>query len=168
MWRESYVKGLELWVAFFGDVAFLYPNLIRGLWLRPEKIADDIILLRDFGADKISEFVVDAEVNSKPTMNFFLYRKVHSEMILVYGKKTKLVFEENGKLTHKPDNVSYFKYRNTEIYQIYPYTDYHIRHGLVKLLTPDGEIVINPTLEVQEKRRKDRRRSKPKEHKPIS
>jgi len=165
MWRESYVKGLELWVAFFGDVAFLYPNLIRDLWLRPEKIADDIILLRDFGADKISEFVVDAEVNSKPTMNFFLCRRLHSEMILVYGKKTKLVFEENGKLTHKPDKVRDFRYRNTEIYQIYPYTDYHIGHGLVKLLTPDGEIVINPA--VQE-RRKGRRRSKPTEHKPIS
>jgi hypothetical protein len=51
VWRESYVKDLELWVAFFGDVAFLYPNLIRDLWLRPEKIADDIILLRDFGAE---------------------------------------------------------------------------------------------------------------------
>ncbi len=159
------MKDLELWVAFFGDVAFLYPNLIRDLWLRPEKIADDIILLRDFCVEKISEFVVDAEVNSTPTMNFFLCRRLHSEVILVYGKSAKLVFEEDGKQTHKPDKVSYFRYRNTEIYQLYPYTDYHIRHGLVKLLTPDGEIVINPA--VQE-RRKGRRRSKPTEHKPIS
>jgi hypothetical protein len=66
VWRESYAKDLELWVAFFGDVAFLYPNLIRDLWLRPEKIADDIILLRDFCAEKISEFVVDAKSNSTP------------------------------------------------------------------------------------------------------
>jgi hypothetical protein len=152
MWRESYAKDLELWVAFFGDVAFLYPNLIRDLWLRPEKIADDIVLLRDFGADKISEFVVNAESNSTPTINFFLYRKVHSEVILVYGKNTKLVFEENGKQTHKPDKVSYFKYRNTEIYQLYPRTEYHIRHELVKLLIPDGEIVINPVLEVKAKK----------------
>jgi hypothetical protein len=151
MWRESYVKDLELWVAFFGDVAFLYPNLIRDLWLRPEKIADDIILLRDFGAEKISEFVVDAESNSKPTMNFFLCRRLHSEVILVYGKSTKLVFEENGKLTHKPDKVSYFKYRNTEIYQLYPRTKYHIKHELVKLLTPEGEIAIYPTQEVKAK-----------------
>ncbi len=151
MWRESYVKGLELWVAFFGDVAFLYPNLIRDLWLRPEKIADDIILLRDFCVEKISEFVVDAEVNSKPTMNFYLCRKVHSEVILVYGKNTKLVFEENGKPTHKPDKVSYFRYRNTEIYQIYPRTNYHIRNESVKLLTPDGEIAIYPALEVKVK-----------------
>jgi hypothetical protein len=151
MWRESYAKDLELWVAFFGDVAFLYPNLIRDLWLRPEKIADDIILLRDFGADKISEFVVNAESNSTPTMNFFLYRKVRSDVILVYGKNTKLVFEENGKQTHKPDRVSYFRYRNTEIYQLYPRTEYYIKHELVKLLTPDGEIVINPALEVKAK-----------------
>ncbi|MFZ8864024.1 MAG: hypothetical protein ACO2PP_26455 [Thermocrinis sp.] len=151
MWRESYARDLELWVAFFGDVAFLYPNLIRDLWLRPEKIADDIVLLRDFGADKISEFVVNAESNSTPTMNFFLYRKVHSEVILVYGKNTRLVFEENGKQTHKPDKVSYFRYRNTEIYQLYPRTEYHIKHELVKLLTPDGEIVINPALEVKAK-----------------
>jgi hypothetical protein len=168
VWRESYVKSLELWVAFFGDVAFLYPNLIRDLWLRPEKIADDIILLRDFSAEKISEFVVDAESNSTPTMNFALCRKVHSEVILVYGKNTKLVFEENGKQTYKPDKVSYFRYRNTEIYQLYPRTEYHIRNELVKLLTPDDEIVINPTLEVQEKRRKNRRRAKPTRHKPIS
>jgi hypothetical protein len=147
MWRESYVKDLELWVAFFGDVAFLYPNLIRDLWLRPEKIADDIVLLRDFGADKISEFVVNAESNSTPTMNFFLYRKVRSDVILVYGKNTRLVFEENGTQTHKPDRVSYFRYRNTEIYQLYP----RIKHELVKLLTPDGEIVINPALEVKAK-----------------
>jgi hypothetical protein len=138
------------------------------LWLRPEKIADDIILLRDFSAEKISEFVVDAKVNSTPTMNFFLCRKVHSEVIVVYGKNTRLVFEENGKQTHKPDKVSYFRYRNTEIYQIYPRTEDHIRHELVKLLTPDGEIVINPALEGQKKRRKDRGRSKPTEHKPIS
>lgn len=147
MWRESYAKDLGLLVAFFGDVAFLYPNLIRDLWLRPEKIADDIILLRDFGAEKISEFVVDAESNSTPTMNFFLYRRVHSEVILVYGKNTKLVFEENGKQTYKPDKVSYFRYRNTEIYQLYPRTEYHIRHESVKLLTPDGEIAICPDLE---------------------
>jgi hypothetical protein len=151
MWRESYAKDLELWVAFFGDVAFLYPNLIRDLWLRPEKIADDIVLLRDFGADKISEFVVNAESNSTPTMNFFLYRKVHSDVILVYGKNTKLVFEENEKQTHKPDKVSYFRYRNTEIYQLYPRTKDHIKHELVKLLTPDGEIVINPASEVKVK-----------------
>jgi len=106
MWRESYVKDLELWAAFFGDVAFLYPNLIRDLWLRPEKIADDIILLRDFCAEPISEFVVDAKVNSTPTMNFALCRRVHSEVILVYGKNTKLVFEENEKQTHKPDKVA--------------------------------------------------------------
>jgi len=147
MWRESYAKDLELWVAFFGDVAFLYPNLIRDLWLRPEKIADDIILLRDFGAEEISEFVVDAESNSTPTMNFFLCRRVHSEVILVYGKNTKLVFEEKGKQTHKPDKVSHFRYRNTEIYQLYPRTEDHIRHELVKLLTPDGEIAIYPTQE---------------------
>jgi hypothetical protein len=168
MWRESYVKGLELWVAFFGDVAFLYPNLIRDLWLRPEKIADDIVLLRDFCAEKISEFIVDPTSNNTPTMNFFLCRRVHSDVILVYGKNTKLVFEENGKQTHKPDRVSYFRYRNTEIYQLYPRTEYNIKHEKVKLLTPDGEIVINPTLEVQEKRRRDRRRSKPTEHKLIS
>jgi len=42
MWREIYAKDLELWVAFFGDVAFLYPNLIRDLWLSPEGIADGL------------------------------------------------------------------------------------------------------------------------------
>jgi len=102
-------------------------------------------VLRDFCAEKISEFVVDAKANSTPTMNFFLCRRVNSEVILVYGKNTRLVFEENGKLTHKPDKVSYFRYRNTEIYQLYPHTE------SVKLLTPDGEIVINPTLEAKVK-----------------
>jgi len=144
MWKEKFIEDLGLWLANFGDINLLYDDIIKDLCLKPKKIANDIVLLRDLGVEKIYDFYVEGVSNINTTKNFFLYRRLDSEIILVYKKPNMLVFEENGQTVYKPEKVRYFRYRNTEIYQLYPRTVYHVYYEGVKLITPEGEIVINP------------------------
>jgi len=145
MWKEKFIEDLGLWVANFGDINLLYDGIIRDFWLKPKEITEGIILLRDLGVEKIYDFYVEGVSNINTTKNFFLYRRLDSEIILVHKKLvTVLAFEENGQTVYKPDKVIYFYYRNTEIYQLYPRTVYHVYYEGVKLITPEGEIVINP------------------------
>jgi len=139
-----FIEELGLWLAEFGDINLLYDDIIRDLWLKPKEITDGVILLRDLGVGKIYDFYVEGVSNVNTTKNFFLYRKLDSEVILVYSKPiTVLAFEENGKTVYKPDKVRYFCYRSTEIYQLYPRNVYHVYYEGVKLITPSGEIVVN-------------------------
>uniref|UniRef100_A0A7C5T1R9 Uncharacterized protein n=1 Tax=Thermocrinis ruber TaxID=75906 RepID=A0A7C5T1R9_9AQUI len=142
--NETFLKELGLWVATFGDINLLYDDIIRDLWLKPKVITDNVILLRDLGIGKIYDFQTDVPSNVNTTRNFFLYRQLNSEVILIYDRPhTMLVFVENGKTVHKPDKVRYLCYRNTEIYHIYPRNAYHVYYEGVKLITPNGEIVVN-------------------------
>ena len=144
MLKEVRFMEIGLWLANFGDVNLLYDDIIRDLYLKPKEIDDGIILLRDLGIGKIYHFSVEGYSNINTTKNFFLYRQLHSEMILVYNRCTiGLAFEENGRTIYKPEKVSRFSYRNTEIYHVYPRNAYHIYHETVKLITPSGEIVIS-------------------------
>jgi hypothetical protein len=145
MRQETFIKELGLWLTTFGDINLLYDDIIKDLWLKPRKITDNVILLRDLGIEKIYNFHTDVPSNLNTTKNFFLYRQLHSEVVLIYNTPhTTLAFEENGKTVYKPDKTRYFCYRNTEIYHIYPRNAYHIYYEGVKLITPNGEIVINP------------------------
>jgi len=149
MKEVKFLEELGLWLANFGDVNLLYDDIIRDYWLKPKKI-DDIILLRHLGIQKIYSFYVEdfygnSVSNINTTKNFFLYRKLDSEVILVHNKRHKLLaFEENAQTVYKPDKVKYYYYRNTEIYQLYPRNAYHVYYEGVKLIMPDSsEIVIN-------------------------
>jgi hypothetical protein len=138
-------ETLGLWVATFGDINLLYDDITRDLWLRPKKITEGIILLRNFGVEKMYGFYAEEGSNINITKNFFLYRKPDSEVILVYNTPhTVLAFEENGKTVYKPEKVRYYRYCSTEIYHIDPRNVYHIYYEGVKLILPnDDEIVIN-------------------------
>jgi len=149
MKEVRFIKDIGLWLATFGDINLLYDDIIRDYWLKPKKI-DDIILLRHLGIQKIYSFYVEdfygnSVSNINTTKNFFLYRKLDSEVILVHNKRHKLLaFEENAQTVYKPDKVKYYYYRNTEIYQLYPRNAYHVYYEGVKLIMPDSsEIVIN-------------------------
>jgi len=149
MKEVKFLEELGLWLANFGDVNLLYDDIIRDYGLKPKKI-DDIILLRHLGIQKIYSFYVEdfygnSVSNINTTKNFFLYRKLDSEVILVHNKRHKLLaFEENAQTVYKPDKVKYYYYRNTEIYQLYPRNAYHVYYEGVKLIMPDSsEIVIN-------------------------
>ncbi len=143
MWREKFLEELGLWVGNFGDVNLLYDNITRDLWLKPERITDDVILLRHFGVQKIYDFYVEGVSNVNTTKNFFLYRMLDSEVILIHNIPAMLVFEENGQTVYKPDKVRIFFYHKTKIYHIYPREVYHVYYEGVKLITPDGEIVVS-------------------------
>jgi len=139
-----FIEELGLWLATFGDINLLYDDIMRDLWLKPQQIADGIILLRNLGVEKIYNFYVEGVSNINTTKNFFLYRMLDSEVILAYNVPiTVLAFEENGRTVYKPDKVRYYCYRNTEIYQIYPRDVYHVYYEGVKLITPSGEIVVS-------------------------
>jgi len=146
MLREvRFIEELGLWLANFGDINLLYDDITRDYWLKPKEIADGIVLLRELGVGKIYDFYVEGVSNVNTTKNFFLYRKLHSEVILIHNRRiTVLAFEENGQTVYKPEKVRYFCYRNTEIYQLYPRNAYHVYYEGVKLITPDGEMVISP------------------------
>ena len=141
--EEKFIEDLGVWITKFGDINLLYDDIIKDLWLKPKKITDNIVLLRDLGVEKLHHFHVEGVSNINVTKNFFLYRRLDSEIILVYKKPGILVFEENGKTVYKPDKVRYFYYRNTEIYQLYPRNAFHLYNEGVKLITPKGEIVIS-------------------------
>jgi len=150
MKEVRFIKDIGLWLATFGDINLLYDDIIRDYWLKPKKIDDNIILLRELGVQKIYNFYVEdfygnSVSNINTTKNFFLYRKLDSEVILVHNKRHKLLaFEENAQTVYKPDKVKYYYYRNTEIYQLYPRNAYHVYYEGVKLIMPDSsEIVIN-------------------------
>ncbi len=143
MWKEKFIEEIGLWVGNFGDVNLLYDNITRDLWLKPEIITDGVILLRHFGIGKIYDFYTEPPSNVNITKNFFLYRMLDSEVILVYNIPALLVFEENGQIVYKPDKVRYFPYRRTDIYHIYPREVYHIYYEGVKLISKNREIVIN-------------------------
>jgi hypothetical protein len=145
MFNEKYVKELGLWLSTFGDVNLLYDCVTKDLWLKPKEIADGIVLLRELGVGKIYNFYVDGVSNVNTTKNFFLYRMLDSEVILIYNKRHKLLaFEENGQTVYKPDKVRYYRYRDTEIYHIFPRGAYHVYHEGVKIILPDDkEIVIS-------------------------
>ncbi len=139
-----FIEELGLWLANFGNVNLLYDDIMKDLWLKPEIIADGIILLRHVGIQKIYGFYTEGFSNINTTKNFFLYRMLDSEIILVYNVPiTALAFEENGRTVYKPDKVRYYVYYNTEIYHIYPREVYHIYYEGVKLITPYREIVIS-------------------------
>jgi hypothetical protein len=139
-----FIEELGLWLATFGDINLLYDDIIRDLWLKPQQIADGIILLRNLGVGKIYDFYAEPFSNINITKNFFLYRMLDSEIILSYNVPiTVLAFEENGRTVYKPDKVRYYPYRNTEIFHIYPREVYHIYYEGVKLITPNGEIVVS-------------------------
>ncbi len=143
MWKEKFLEELGLWVGNFGDVNLLYDNITRDLWLKPERIIDNIILLRNLGIGKIYDFYVEGVSNVNTTKNFFLYRMLDSEVILIHNVPTLLTFEENGQTVYKPDKVRIFFYRRTKIYHIYPRNAYHIYYEGVKLISENREIVIN-------------------------
>ncbi len=139
-----FIEELGLWLATFGDINLLYDDIIRDLWLKPEEITDGIILLRHLGVQKVYHFYTEGFSNINTTKNFFLYRMLDSEIILAYNVPiTVLAFEENGRTVYKPDKVRYYHYRKTEIYHIYPREVYHIYYEGVKLITPNGEIVVS-------------------------
>ncbi len=139
-----FIEELRLWVGKFGDVNLLYDDIIRDLLLKPQEITDGIILLRDLGIGKIYGFYTEPPSNVNTTKNFFLYRMLDSEVILIHNVPNKvLAFEENGQTVYKPDKVRYFLYGRTEIYHIYPREVYHIYYEGVKLITPNGEIVVS-------------------------
>jgi hypothetical protein len=140
-----FIEEIGLWLATFGDVNLLYDDIIRDIWLpgQIKQITDRIILLRDMGIGKLYHFSVEEGSNVNITKNFFLYRELDSEVLLVYDKPNMLVFEENGKTVYKPDKVRYYPYRKTKIYYISPRNVYHIYYEGVKLITPYGEILIN-------------------------
>ncbi len=139
-----FIEELGLWLATFGDVNLLYDNITRDLWLKPERITDGVILLRNFGIGKIYNFYTEPPSNINITKNFFLYRMLDSEVILIHNVPiTVLAFEENGQTVYKPDKVRIFPYRRTKIYHIYPRNVYHIYYEGVKLITPNGEIVVS-------------------------
>ena len=141
----KFLDELNLWLATFGDINLLYDDIIRDYWLKPEKIDDNIILLRNLGIGRIYNFYVEGVSNINTTKNFFLYRMLDSEVILVHNKPYMLAFEENGKTVYKPDKVRYYYYRNTEIYHLYPRNVYHIYYEGVKLIRPDSsELIISP------------------------
>jgi len=142
----KFLEELGLWLATFGDINLLYDDIIRDYWLKPKKIDDNIILLRELGVGKIYNFYVEGVSNVNTTKNFYLYRKLDSEVILVHNKRHKLLaFEENAQTVYKPDKVKYYYYRNTEIYQLYPRNAYHVYYEGVKLIMPDSsEMVISP------------------------
>ncbi len=139
----KFIEEIGLWVGNFGDVNLLYDNTTRDLWLKPERITDNVILLRNLGVQKIYGFYTEPPSNVNITKNFFLYRMLDSEVILVYNIPALLVFEENGKTVYKPDKVRYYCYRKTEIYQLYPRDVYHLCYEGVKFITTNGEIVIS-------------------------
>jgi len=140
-----FIEELGLWLATFGDINLLYDDITRDYCLKPKEIADGIVLLRELGVGKIYDFYVDGVSNVNTTRNFFLYRMLDSEVILVRKLHKLLAFEENGQTVYKPDKVRYFCYRNTEIYHIYPRNVYHVYYEGVKLILPnDDEIVISP------------------------
>jgi hypothetical protein len=144
MRNDKFIAELGLWISNFGDVNLLYDNIIKDLWLKPERITDNIILLRNLGIDKIYNFHVEHPSNMNTTRNFFLYRQLDSEVILIYDTPhTVLAFEENGLTLYKPDKVTYYYYRKTEIYHIYPRNVYHIYYEGVKLIIHNNEIVIH-------------------------
>ncbi len=139
-----FIEELGLWLATFGDINLLYDDITREFCLKPERIADGIILLRDLGIEKIYGFRAEEGSNINITKNFFLYRMLDSEIILTYNiNHIVLAFEENGKTVYKPDKVRYYPYHNTEIYHLYPRNVYHVYYEGVKLLTKNGEIVIS-------------------------
>ncbi len=139
-----FIEELGLWLATFGNINLLYDDIIRDLWLKPQQITDNIMLLRDLGVQKIYHFYTEDFSNINITKNFFLYRMLDSEIILTYkSNHIVLAFEENGRTVYKPDKVRYYPYRNTRIYQLYPREVYHLYHEGVKLITPYGEIVIS-------------------------
>jgi hypothetical protein len=139
-----FIEELGLWLSNFGDVNILYDNITRDLCLKPREITDGIILLRDLGVAKIYNFYAESFSNINITKNFFLYRQLDSEVILIHNiKHIVLAFEENGRTVYKPDKVRYYPYGRTEIYHIFPREVYHIYYEGVKLLTKDGEIVIS-------------------------
>jgi hypothetical protein len=144
MLKEKFIVELGLWVSNFGDVNLLYDNIIKDLCLKPERITDNIILLRNLGIDKIYDFHVEHPSNMNTTRNFFLYRQLDSEVILIYDTPhIVLAFEQDGKTVYKPDKVTYYYYRKTDIYHIYPRDVYHIYYEGVKLITRNKEIVIH-------------------------
>ncbi len=144
MWRETFIEEIGLWVGKFGDVNLLYDNITRDLWLKPQQITDGIILLRHLGVQKIYDFYVEGVSNVNTTKNFFLYRMLDSEVILIHNVPiTVLAFEENGQTVYKPDKVRIFFYRKTKIYHIYPRDIYHLYYEGVKFITPNGEIVVS-------------------------
>jgi len=149
MKEVRFIKDIGLWLATFGDINLLYDDIIRDYWLKPKKIDDNIILLRDLGVQKIYNFYAEdfygnSVSNINTTKNFFLYRKLDSEVILAYDKPiTVLVFEENGRTVYKPDKCRYYCYRKTEIFHLYPRNVYHVYYEGVKFITPSGEIVID-------------------------
>ncbi len=139
-----FIEELGLWLANFGNVNLLYNDIIRDLCLKPQQITDGIILLRHLGIEKIYGFSVEEGSNINITKNFFLYRMLDSEIILTHNSNhITLAFEENGQTVYKPDKVRFFPFGRTRIYQIYPRDVYDIYYEGVKLLTKDGEIVIN-------------------------
>jgi hypothetical protein len=144
VWKEKFLEDLGLWVGTFGDVNLLYDDIIRDLWLKPKEITDGIVLLRDLGIGKVYHFSVEEGSNINITKNFFLYRRPNSEVILAYKKRiTVLAFEEDGRTVFKPEKVRYYRFRYTEIYHIYPRNVYHVYYEGVKLITPDGAIVVS-------------------------
>ncbi len=145
-----FIEELGLWLGKFGDVNLLYDDIIRDLCLKPEQITDGIILLRNLGVQKIYDSYAEPFSNLNITKNFFLYRMLDSEVILAYNKRiTVLAFEENGRTVYKPDKVRYFPYGRTEIYHIYPRDVYHVYYEGVKLITPNGEIVVSQAKSVR-------------------
>jgi len=143
----KFLEELGLWLATFGDINLLYDDIIRDYWLEPKKIDDNIILLRNLGIGRIYDFYIEGVSNINTTKNFFLYRMLDSEVILIYNKPHKvLAFEdENGQTVYKPDKTKYYYYRNTEIYHLYPREVYHVYYEGVKLILPDSsELIISP------------------------
>ena len=142
----KFLEELGLWLATFGDINLLFDDIIKDYWLKPKQIDDNIILLRDLGVGRIYNFYIEGVSNVNTTKNFYLYRMLDSEVILIYNKLHKvLVFEENGQTIYKPDKVKYYYYRNTEIYQLYPRNVYHVYYEGVKLIMPDSsELIISP------------------------
>ncbi len=138
----KFIEEIGLWLANFGNVNLLYNDIIRDIWLKPQQITDNIILLRDLGIEKIYDFYLE-DSNFNITKNFFLYRMLDSEIILTHNSNhITLAFEENGRTVYK-DKVRFFPFGRTRIYQIYPRDVYHLYYEGVKLITKDGEIVIS-------------------------
>lgn len=124
-------------------MSLLYDDITRKWYLKPRVITDGVILLRELGIKKIYNFYAEPPSNINITKNFFLFRHPDSELVLAYNKNALLVFEENGKTVYKPEKITYYCYGNTQIYYIHPRNVYHIYYEGVKLITPNGEIVIN-------------------------
>jgi hypothetical protein len=152
----KFLEELGLWLAVFGDVNLLYDDIIRDIHLKPKEITEGVILLRNLGIQNIYNFHTASyfgepyHSNMNTTKNFFLYRMLDSEIILVYNKPAIIAFEENGKTVYKPDKVRYYVYRKTEIYHIYPRNVYHVYYEGIKLITSTNEeIIINQARPLQ-------------------